>query len=58
MDQASAPVSAGSLLRLADVREQWLERKAALAQITSTDIAAVNRWARENGVSHVIPPGQ
>jgi hypothetical protein len=58
MDQASAPVSAGSLLRLSDVREQWLERKAALAQITSTDIAAVNRWARENGVSHVMPPGQ
>jgi len=58
IDQASAPVSAGSLQRLADLQEQWAERRAALAQITSTDIAAVNRWAMENGVSHVNPPGQ
>jgi len=58
IDQASAPVSAGSLLRLADVQEQWAERKTALAQIASTEIAAVNSWARENGIAHVIPPGQ
>ncbi len=54
IDQASAPVSAGSLQRLADMQEQWAERKVALMQIAATDVAAVNSWARENGVSHVM----
>jgi hypothetical protein len=58
VDQASAPVSAGSIQRLADLQEQWAERKAALRETASSDIAAVNIWARENGVAHVIPPGQ
>lgn len=56
IDQASAPVSAGSLQRLEDLKQQWAERKAALTQITVTDVAAVNSWARENGVSHVVAP--
>jgi len=58
IDAASAPVSAGSLQRLDDLREQWAERKESLTQIADGDIVTVNIWARENGVSHVQPPGQ
>lgn len=53
IDRASAPVSAGSIQRLADVTEEWRERKAELRAIASSDIAAVNAWARTNGVPHV-----
>jgi hypothetical protein len=58
IDQASAPVSAGSLQRLADLQVQWEERRESLMQIAAGDVAAVNIWAREYGVSHVQPPGQ
>ena len=58
IDQASAPVSAGSLQRLADLQLQWAERRESLTQITDGDVATVNIWARENGVSHVVPPGR
>ncbi len=53
IDRASAPVSAGSLERLADVTAQWQERKAELTAIVASDIAAVNAWARANGIPHV-----
>lgn len=58
IDRAGAPVSAGSLQRLADLRDEWSERRTALALISTGDIAAVNSWARGNGVEHVISPQQ
>jgi hypothetical protein len=58
LDSASAPVSAGSLQRLADLQGQWAERKAELEQISASDIATVNEWANSNGVPHVTPPAE
>ena len=56
VDEAGAPVAAGSLLRLDDLKSQWAERKAELADITATDIATINDWASANGVPHAAPP--
>ena len=57
VDQAGAPVAAGSLQRLDDLKAQWAQRKAELADITATDIATVNDWASADGVPHAAPPG-
>ncbi len=57
MDGAGAPVSAGSLQRLEDLKVQWSERKLELDAINASDIATVNAWAQNNGVVHVSPPG-
>jgi hypothetical protein len=56
IDEAGAPVAAGSLLRLDDLKDQWAERKAELVDITATDITTVNDWASTNGVPHATPP--
>ena len=56
LDEAGAPVAAGSLLRLDDLKVQWADRKAELATISATDIATVNEWARTNGAPHATPP--
>ncbi len=53
IDRASAPVSAGSIERLAEMTAEWQQRKAEIAAIHASDIAAVNAWARANGVPHV-----
>lgn len=58
IDRASAPVSTGSIERLADISAEWRERKAELQAIVSSDIAAVNAWARMNGVPHVAAPAE
>jgi hypothetical protein len=57
IDRAGAPVSAGSLQRLEDLRVEWGERKAELETIVDSDIAAVNAWAQSNGVAHISTPG-
>ena len=57
LDRAGAPVSAGSLQRLKDLKAQWSERERELEAIISSDIADVNAWARTNGVAHVSTPG-
>jgi hypothetical protein len=57
MDRAGAPVSAGSLQRLEDLKVQWAERRSELDEISASDIAAVNAWARDSRVAHVSPPG-
>jgi hypothetical protein len=57
MDRAGAPVSSGSLRRLEDLEGEWAERKTELDAITTSDIAAVNTWARTNGIGHVHVPG-
>ncbi|NNM07522.1 MAG: glycosyl hydrolase, partial [Gemmatimonadetes bacterium] len=57
MDGARAPVSAGSLQRLEDLKAEWNERRTELAAIGSSDIATVNAWAQNSGVAHVSTPG-
>ena len=56
LDEAGAPVAAGSLLRLEDMKDQWAERKAELIGIAESDIATVNDWAETNGIPHSTPP--
>ncbi|MGI9205529.1 MAG: WD40/YVTN/BNR-like repeat-containing protein [Woeseiaceae bacterium] len=56
VDEAGAPVAAGSLLRLDDLKAQWAERKAELEEIAASDIATVNEWASTNGAPHATPP--
>ena len=57
IDGAGAPVSAGSLERLQDLQREWATRKTELAAISASDIAAINAWARANGIAYVTPPG-
>ena len=56
IDRAGAPVSAGSLQRLSDLKEQWLIAKAQLVAITDNELSQINEWAQENGVLHVSAP--
>jgi hypothetical protein len=56
MDAAGAPVAAGTLLRLEDMKTQWAERKAELIDISESDVATVNEWAESNGVPAATPP--
>ncbi|MDH5346110.1 MAG: glycosyl hydrolase, partial [Gammaproteobacteria bacterium] len=56
IDRAGAPVSEGSLKRLTDLDYEWQDRKSELQAIRNTDLAAVNEWARTNGVLHVADP--
>jgi hypothetical protein len=58
IDRAGAPVSEGSLQRLTDLDFQWQDRRSELRDIENTDLAAVNDWARDNGILHVTPPGE
>ena len=56
VDDAGPPVAAGALERLADLRAEWDALRAELDAIASTDIAAVNQWARDNTVPHISLP--
>ena len=56
IDRAGAPVSEGSLLRLSDLEFQWRDRQEELRGINNSDLAAVNEWARDNGIPHVTAP--
>jgi hypothetical protein len=58
IDGAGAPVSAGSLQRLDDLKLQWQAQSRELRDISNSDIAAINAWARNNGVLHVSPPAR
>ena len=55
IDEAGPPVGAGALERLADLQSEWATLGTELVAITSTDIAAVNQWARDNAVPHISP---
>jgi hypothetical protein len=57
IDRAGAPVSAGSLQRLEDLKAEWDERKRELDAINASDIATINAWAQNSGIAHVAPPG-
>ena len=56
IDRAGAPVSAGSLQRLSDLKEQWVIAKAQLVAITENALSQINEWAQENNVPHVAAP--
>jgi hypothetical protein len=56
VDGSGPPVAAGALERLADLRNEWQALQRELANIHSTDIAAVNQWARENAIQHIATP--
>ncbi len=57
IDGAGAPVSSGSLQRLEDLKAQWNQMERELEAIASSDIAAVNAWALDNGIAFVAAPG-
>jgi hypothetical protein len=56
IDDAGPPVARGALERLDDLQSDWTRLQAELAEISATDIAAVNAWAGNNTVPHVSPP--
>jgi photosystem II stability/assembly factor-like uncharacterized protein len=53
IDNAGPPIAAGALERLGDLQAEWAVLRSQLSDITATDIAAVNDWARQNDVPHV-----
>ena len=53
IDDGGPPVAVGALTRLADLKAEWSVRLSELAEIETSDIAAINTWARESTVPHV-----
>jgi len=53
IEETGAPVTSGALDRLRDLRAEAAELDAEKSRITSGQIAAINRWARERGIPHV-----
>ncbi|MFB3076664.1 MAG: hypothetical protein ACE1Y4_01545, partial [Lysobacterales bacterium] len=58
IDTTGAPVTAGALLRLADLKAEWSERQAELQAIKTGYIDVINEWARRQNVPHVASPGR
>jgi hypothetical protein len=56
IDGTGAPVTEGALLRLADLKSEWRQRKTELQDIRSNHIEPINEWAREHGIPHVNTP--
>ncbi len=56
VNDAGPPVAVGALERRADLEAEWDALGAELDAITSTDIAAVNQWARDNSIPHISQP--
>jgi hypothetical protein len=56
IDRTGAPVTEGSLLRLADLKAEWQLQKAQLHNIRSNHIEPINDWAREHDIPHVSAP--
>jgi hypothetical protein len=56
IDDAGPPLAAGALERLGDLQGEWAQLHAELRAINSSDVAAVNSWARSNDVPHVSTP--
>jgi len=58
IDTTGAPVTEGALLRLEDLKTEWVERQTELKAITRTYIDVINEWAQRQNVPHVTSPGQ
>jgi hypothetical protein len=56
IDTAGPPLAAGALERLGDLQGEWARRQDELEAINSSDVAAVNDWARSSGIPHVSVP--
>jgi len=56
IDRTGAPVTEGALQRLADLKAEWQLRKSELEDIQSKHVAAINSWASEQGIPHIITP--
>jgi photosystem II stability/assembly factor-like uncharacterized protein len=57
IDRSGVPVTEGSLTRLADLKKEWSARRAELQDIRAESIDAINAWAREQNVPHVLETG-
>ena len=55
-DATGAPVTGGAQERLDGLKAEWAQRKAELQAITTTQIEAINAWARDKGISYVTTP--
>ena len=58
IDNTGAPVTEGTLLRLADLKAEWSERQAELQTIKTGYIDIINDWAHRENIPHVASPGQ
>ena len=56
IESSGAPVTAGSLDRLADLQAEWKELEAQLQTIVNEDLAPIEKWAQANEVSYVAMP--
>jgi photosystem II stability/assembly factor-like uncharacterized protein len=53
IDDTGAPVTEGTLSRLADLKSDWSAMKAQWVDIRQDHIGPINQWARQNSVPHV-----
>jgi len=53
IDRTGAPVTEGSLLRLADLKAEWQLRNTELQDIRNKHIRPINDWAREHDIPHI-----
>jgi len=56
IESSGAPVTAGSLQRLADLQTAWLELESSLQSIISKQLAPIEQWARNSNVPYVVMP--
>ncbi len=56
IDETGAPVTAGALLRLDELKGEWSERQVELQAIKTQYIDAINNWARNKGVPYISDP--
>jgi hypothetical protein len=56
IDYTGAPLTAGQLERLTDLKAEWAQRQAELRDIDADHLAPINTWAREQNLPHVIAP--
>ena len=56
IDDAGPPIASGALERLGDLNAAWTILQAELREISTSDIAAVNNWARTNSIPHISQP--
>jgi hypothetical protein len=53
IDRAGAPVSEGSLLRLSNLKEQWVVAKTELSDIIQNELYVITKWAANNEIPHI-----
>jgi len=56
IESSGAPVTAGSLQRLADLQAEWSELRDRLQTISKEQLQPIEQWARDNRVAYVAMP--